>query len=464
MRFNRVTVAVAAALLSATSMSLAPRTAAADDLLEIYQAALASDPQIAAAESSMYAAGEGIIQSRALLLPTVTGTASINESTDSNRRVTSIPQSDGTVRFGPADGSSDIRQRTYRLQLQQSVYSRANYTRLAASRANSSRSQASYDVALDTLFIRVADAYFAALTATTNLEAAQAEEKAVQRQLDQADQRFEVGLSAITDVHEARARYDASRAAAILSQNQLDDAYEALAELTGKPVATVDPLAEEIALVRPVPDAPDAWVDTAKDESPALRVRKFELELANQNIETAKAGHLPTLSFSYDVTNSRAWGSSVSNNLDFPADSSLRDRGPGFTLNVPIFEGFATQSRVRQEYHDRDAAVDFYEQEERAVIRSTRTLFRAVVAGISEVEARKQALVSANSALEATQAGFEVGTRTIVDVLISQQVLFQAQRDYARARHDYLVNTLRLKQTAGTITVADIQAVNALLR
>jgi len=108
--------------------------------------------------------------------------------------------------------------------------------------------------------------------------------------------------------------------------------------------------------------------------------------------------------------------------------------------------------------------VDFYEQEERAVIRSTRTLFRAVVAGISEVEARKQALVSANSALEATQAGFEVGTRTIVDVLISQQVLFQAQRDYARARHDYLVNTLRLKQTAGTITVADIQAVNALLR
>ena len=134
------------------------------------------------------------------------------------------------------------------------------------------------------------------------------------------------------------------------------------------------------------------------------------------------------------------------------------------TLNVPIFEGLATQSAVRQRSHSRDAAADTLEQEQRAVVRTTRNAFRSVVAGISEVEARKQALVSAQSALEATQAGFEVGTRTIVDVLISQQVLFQAQRDHARARHDYLLNSLRLKQAAGTITVADLQQVNALLR
>ena len=133
-------------------------------------------------------------------------------------------------------------------------------------------------------------------------------------------------------------------------------------------------------------------------------------------------------------------------------------------LNVPIFEGLATQSRVRQQSHNRDVAADQFEQEQRAIVRATRKAYRAVSAGITEVEARTQALVSAQSALDATQAGFEVGTRTIVDVLISQQVLFQAQRDYALSRHNYLLNSLRLKQAAGTITVADLQAVNAVLQ
>lgn len=462
MRSNRLTATVAAALMSAAF--LAPASARADDLVEIYLAALASDPQVSAAESAMFAAGEGIVQSRAALLPNIAGSASLGDSIGSNTSVTSIPQPDGTVRFGPAAGSSDTRSRNYSVTLNQSVYDRANYTRLRAARANSSGFAARYDVALDLLFVRVAEAYFNALTATTNLEAAQAEETAVKRQLDQADQRFEVGLSAITDVHEARARSDAARAAAILAQNQLDDAYEALAELTGKPVGTLDPLAEEIALVKPSPEQPDSWVETAKEQSPALMARRAELDVARANVDTAKAGHLPRLGFRYDFADGGTWGSRSSNNLDFPAESDFRDRGPNLVLTVPIFEGFATQSRVRQESHNRDQASDFYEQEERAVVRSTRTLFRAVVAGISEVEARRQAQVSANAALEATQAGFEVGTRTIVDVLISQQILFQAQRDYARARHDYLVNTLRLKQTAGTITVADLQLVNALLK
>ncbi len=461
MRCNRLTATVAA-LLSAAF--LAPATARADDLLEIYRDALASDPQVSAAESQMFAAGENIVQARSALLPNISGTASLSEGNSSSTRVTSIPQPDGSVRFGPASSASDIRSRRYGVNLNQSVYNHANYTQLRAARASSTGFAARYDVALDTLFIRVAEAYFNALTATTNLEAALAEEKAVKRQLDQADQRFEVGLSAITDVHEARARADGARAAAILAQNLLDDAYEALIELTGKPVGTLEPLAEEIALVKPSPEQPESWVETAKEQSPALMVRKAELDVARANVDTAKAGHLPRLDFNYNISDSGAWGSSSTSSFDFPADSDSRDRGPALTLTVPIFEGFSTQSRIRQEVHNRDIATDTYEQEERAVVRRTRTLFRAVVSGISEVEARRQALVSANAALEATQAGFEVGTRTIVDVLISQGTLFNAQREYARARHDYLVNTLRLKQTAGTITVADLQLVNALLK
>lgn len=438
--------------------------AQAADLVQIYEAARASDPQLAAAESAMLASGESVVQARATLLPNLSGSASLGDSNSNSSRLTSIPQPDGTVRFGQADGSGDTTTRTYRLQLSQSIYNHSNYTRLRGARAGAARGVANYDAALDTLIVRVAEAYFGALTATTNLEAAQAEEKAVKRQLEQAEQRFEVGLSAITDVHEARARFDASRAATILSQNRLDDAYEALTELTGKPLGDVRPLADEIKLNRPDPDRTEDWVQTAEAQSPALAIRRYELEQAEDAIATARAAHLPTISADYSWSDSTTWGSQASNDLQFPADSTGRDHGFGLTLNVPIFEGFATQSRVRQETFNRDAAADQYEREKRSVVRSTRNAFRAVVAGISEVEARKQAQVSAQSALDATQAGFEVGTRTIVDVLLSQQILFQAQRDYASARHEYLLNSLRLKQSAGTITMADLQLVNALLK
>lgn len=439
--------------------------AAAADLAQIYEMARASDPQLAAAESAMYAAGEGVVQARAALLPNLAGTAQLGDSNSANAQISPRPTDDGTgVTFGRGEGSGDSTTRTYRLSLTQSIYNHSSYTRLRGARAGQSRAAAAYDAALDALIVRVSEAYFGALTATTNLEAAQAEEKAVKRQLEQAEQRFEVGLSAITDVHEARARHDAARAAAILSQNQLDDAHEALAELTGQPIADVRALAEDIKLAPPEPNKLEAWVETARAESAALAIRRHELEQAEHAVATAKAAHLPTLGADYTWLNQDTWGTTTSNAFSYPADSSFRDHGWGLTLNVPIFEGFATQSGVRQQIHNRDAAADALEQESRTVVRSTRNAFRSVVAGISEVEARKQALVSAQSALDATQAGFEVGTRTIVDVLISQQVLFQAQRDYARARHDYLLNTLRLKQAAGTITVADVQGVNALLR
>lgn len=451
-------------LLSATLALAMSAPLAAADLLSIYEKARASDPQLAAAEAQAASAGEGIIQARAALLPNVTGTASLEDSDSESTQLTSIPQADGTVRFGPSNGESDTRSRAYSVRLTQTVYNHGNYMRLRGARAFASQFEANYEAALDALAIRVAEAYFALLTANTNLEAAQAEEKAVQRQLDQAEQRFQVGLSAITDVHEARARYDASRAAAILAQNQLDDSFEALAELTGEPVDAVKSLVDEIKMTRPNPDKLDDWVATALDQNPTLAARKFALEQNESDILAAKAAHLPTLSASVNWVDNSTWGSRANNTFEFPAQSSFQDLGMGLTLSVPIFEGFATQSRVRQAVYERDASGDQLEQERRAVVRRTRSAYRSVIAGMSEVEARQQALVSAQSALEATQAGFEVGTRTIVDVLISQQVLFQAQRDFARARHDYIVNGLRLKQSAGTIDVADLQAVNALLK
>jgi len=282
--------------------------------------------------------------------------------------------------------------------------------------------------------------------------------------LDQAEQRFEVGLSAITDVHEARARADQSRASAILAQNAVDDALQALEEITGQPVGQLKRLREELPLDPPEPAIPDQWVDQAVSLSPSLKSREYQLESANHAVDTAKAGHYPTVSAFVSYSDNTTRGDRTFAGIPGLADSEDERTTIGVTLNVPIFAGGATQSGVRQAVYNREAAVDNVEAERRAVTRSTRNAYRAVIAGLSEVQARQQALVSARSALEATEAGFEVGTRTIVDVLISQQVLFQAQRDHSQARHNLVLNRLRLKQSSGTIDVADLQQINALLQ
>jgi outer membrane protein len=439
--------------------------AGASDLMTVYQQARQSDPQLQAAEARKFGESERVVQARAALLPQVSGTASYGDDNGTGTFGAPRPfqRPDGSVGFGPTVSESDTNSRAYGVTLRQSVYDHSNYTRLDAARALRARGEADYDAALDNLFIRVSVAYFEALTATTNLDAARAEETAVGRQLEQAEQRFEVGLTAITDVHEARARFDSARAAVILAQNQLDDAYEALNELTGEPVDMLKAVSPEIPLVMPEPNDPEQWVQVALEQNPALASRRFSLDAAEADVRTAKAGHLPTLGFEASRRTADGWGLSTQNDFENSARSSTFDTALGLVLTVPIFEGFATQSGVRQSVHIRDATADQLEQERRAVTRQVRNAFRAVAAGMSEIEARNQALVSARSALEATQAGFEVGTRTIVDVLLSQQQLFVAQREYARARHTFIVAGLRLKQAAGVIDVADFQAVNELL-
>jgi outer membrane protein len=452
-------------LALALGLALAAGQATAADLLTVYQQARQSDPQLQAAESRKFAEGERVVQARSALLPRVSGSAtwSDNEDTSAFGSPQPFQRPDGTLGFGPTVSEGDDNTRRYAITLRQAIYDHSNYTRLDAARALRSRGAADYDAALDGLFIRVATAYFDALTATSNLDAARAEEKAVGRQLEQAEQRFEVGLTAITDVHEARARYDSARANVILAQNQLDDAYEALQELTGQPVDTLKAVRTDIPMAMPEPNDPEQWVQVALDESPALASRRFALDAAEADLRTAKAGHLPTLGLEASRSTSDTWGVNLRNGFANSARSSFFGNSLSVVLNVPIFEGFATQSGVRQGVYNRDAAADLFEQEKRSIVRAVRNAYRAVVAGMSEIEARKQAVVSAQSALEATQAGFEVGTRTIVDVLLSQQQLFAAQREYARARHTFIVAGLRLKQAAGVIDVADIQAVNDLL-
>ena len=437
--------------------------AGATDLMDAFELARSSDPQLAAAEATSLASREGVVISRSALLPQISGSASLTDTDGSSRSRSLERLDDGSFIPRESSGASDSRARNYSVNLSQSIYDHGNYTRLRASRARADRSQADYDAAQQGLMLRVSESYFSVLTAIDSLAFARAEQRAVKRQLDQAEQRFEVGLTAITDVHEARARYDGSRAAAIAASNALDDQREFLAEITGRYVENLRGLGDTFKPQLPEPANAGKWVDVALKASPSLRASELALLAAGHDVETARSGHLPRLSLSAGRSNGDNWGEASNFGFSIPTSGSSQGNSIGLTLSVPIFSGFATQAGLRQAIYSRDATQDRYEQDRRAVTRSVRNAYRALEAGISEIAAREQALVSARSALEATEAGFEVGTRTIVDVLLSQQQLFQAQRDYSQARHNFLVNGLRLKTAAGDIQVNDIKRVNALL-
>ncbi|HEX5757519.1 MAG TPA: TolC family outer membrane protein [Arenimonas sp.] len=434
--------------------------ASAADLMQAYELARDSDPQLAAAEAQMLGQGEGVVQSRSALLPQLTGSASLSRSDGDSSSISINVDENDAISFGPSSGGSDTTTRSYSLDLRQSLYDHGNYARLDAAKARAKQAEADYRAAADGLVVRVADAYFAVLTAIESLASSRAEERAVKRQLDQAEKRLEVGLAPITDVHEARARFDAARANAIAAANALDDAREALAEITGKPLENLRGLSPDFKPEHTDTRGAAYWVDQALGGNPSLLARELALTAAEEDVSSARAGHLPTLSATASLNDRATWGTSTSNANTIPATSASDGHTVGVTLSVPLFSGFATQSRVRQALHTRDAASEQLEQQRRAVTRQTRNAYRALVAGAAEVEARRLSVVSAQAAYEASEAGLEVGTRTIVDVLITQQSLFQAQREYARARHAFLVNELRLKQAAGNIGVNDLEAVN----
>jgi len=435
----------------------------ATDLMQAYDLARLSDPQLKISDAQKRAQGEGVVQARASLLPQVNASVSINRSQG---------RSSGNQVFAgqPTDINSTYStstDRTSGVQVNQSVFDYANYTRLGASKARAEQAEFQYAAADDSLIVRVADAYFHVLTSIETLASARAQERAVKRQLDQADKRLEVGLAPITDVHEARARHDIAQADAIAAANALDDAYEALAEITGQPVTNLKGLAPNFQPENTDPRTLEDWVKLAEDNNPTLKADQEALAAAEKDVGTARAGHYPTLSANASYNDDANWGDSTRRALlpTSPIDFGNSRTGTSFglTLTVPIFSGFATQSRVRQALDLRDIAADQLEQQKRAILHQTRTAYRSLLAGKAEVEARRQAVVSAKAAYEAGEAGLEVGTRTIVDVLIAEQQLFQARTDYANARNVFMVNLLRLKQAAGILEVSDIEAVNRAL-
>ena len=440
-------------LMTAALFITAP--AFAVDLVGIHDLAVKSDPQLQAAVYRRQATSENERQAWSNLLPTISGSAGATRGDTS----TSIQ--------GTKVDDSDTDTERYGLDLRQSLYAQSNYENLDIARGQVSQAEAVYQIAYQDFLVRVAGGYFGVLTAQDGVIFAEAEEKALQRQFEQAEQRFEVGLTAVTDVHESRAQYDNARARAIVSRNNLADAKQVLYELTGQYFDDIDPLQEVLPLVRPLPDNAQEWVDMAMLYNPVVISAHKGVEIADATTRLQRSGHFPTLDLVASYSNFTNNEFVIRDDFQNPIGvTSLvnSDTRIGLQLNVPIYQGGVVSSRTRQARSTLNAVNEDLDRQQRAAVRQTNNAYRAVIAGIEQVTAFKQAMVSAEAALEATQAGFEVGTRTIVDVLIAQQRYFSAQRDNSLARHTYIVDHLRLKAAAGLLAEDDLRQVNTILQ
>jgi outer membrane protein len=427
--------------LTAALLLAGCQLAMAEDLIQLYQRAQHNDPQIRAARATRLAAGQAKPIARAGLLPNLSASGDVNYN---DTKVNGGSHSNNTSRDAA-------------LSVTQPVYRRDRFIRLDQADDQISQAEATLQQAEQDLRLRVAQAYFGVLAAEDNLTFSEAEKEAIARQLDQAKRRFEVGLIAITGVHEAQARYDASRANVITSRNQQDNAFEVLREIVGGEVGELHKLMDTIPLNMPEPANLDHWAKVALDNNPAVVAARYQLAVAQEEVEVQRSGHYPTLDLVGSYGLSRNSYSSL-------GTSDVDSASIGLQLAVPLYAGGGITAATTQARFNSDAARENLESQRRAASRQVRDAYRGMEASISSVKALKAGTVSSASALEATQAGFEVGTRTLVDVLNAQSDLFRAQRDYAQSRYDYVLNLLSLKQAAGTVSAEDMAKVNGWLK
>lgn len=439
--------------LLAGLLAFGSATASANSLLDIYQLALENDAQLKADEAAYRAGLEIKTISRSGLLPQIDGSASYSTSETE------------TTNFINPDASGTFEQDTsgWQVSLNQPLFNMASWYNYKRGAVLSERAEAEFSAAQQNLILRVAEAYFNVLRAAANLETALSEEKAFKQQLEQTSQRYDVGLTAITEVHEAQAVYDTANATALQARGNLGIAYEALEVLTGQSHDQIAPLVEEFTVVSPVPADRHAWVEFALQNNYSLKAARLSSEAARQNAKASSSQHLPTLSGSASYNEGTQEGTQYFGQ-PVPTDSESEGYRFGVTLNIPLFSGGRVSGQRRQAHAESLQARSQMHFAERNVVQSTRALHLSVDIGVAQIRARKQAIVSSESALEATQAGYEVGTRNLVEVLLAQRAVYQARRDYDNALYDYIIDTFELRQVAGMLTPADIQRINESLQ
>jgi len=439
-------------LIIAITAAIGSTNVQADDLLTVYHQALLNDPVVLKSQAQFMIVKEDIVQARSVLLPKLS--ASGGYSTGEQESYQTPDNSPAYV------GNSEFSSLTYSANLNMQLYHHDSWLRLGNAEKAAHQSDLTYQVAKQDLITRVTSAYFDLLSTKDDLVFATAEKDAIARQLEQTKQRFSVGLTAITDVYEAQAQFDSAVTEEIRAENAIFQAEEELRVITNSYPRNVSVLnTDRFSTNTPVPNSADEWQVTAEAKNLDLIAAKVGIDIAQDNIDIARSGHYPTLDFGAQYSG-KDDESTFENNptIDVPG---LNGYSLGVELNIPIYSGGAIQSSVRKAQNSFVLASQDLSLTHRSVVRTTRNAYNTVIAAISAIKAFEQSVLSAKKALEATEAGFEVGTRTIVDVLDSTQNLYNAKRNLSTTRYAYIQNVLLLKRAAGTITDEDISAINS---
>jgi len=405
-----------------------------ETLKEIYQLAEDNDHQLQADKASYLADKESVAINRSELLPEISGAASV---------------SDETIHKDGPTPTEDVDEMVYEVKLTQSIINFSNWYRYQQGKIQSKLAAVRYAAAQQSLVFRATEAYVNVLSALDQLTTSHAEEKAFSHQLEQIRQRYEVGLISINDVLEAQAAYDSATANTFEAQGALGIQFDALGVLTGQVHDSIASLKPDFPVKPPSPIDRQQWIELALENNYDLIVSKLAAEAAGYNTKSTTSDHYPTLSgnVSYGGQDRDATALTGINR---------ETQKIGLALSIPIYTGGKTSARRRQAYQNEMKAREEHLLLKRNTIQSARALHLSVVTDVRQVVARKQAIISNQSALEAIQAGYDTGTRDIVDVVNAQNNLFQAQRDYFNSLYDYILNSLRLEEVAGKLVPADL--------
>lgn len=448
---NKLLTCLIAALFAAPAWAAEP----AQDLITTYRKAQGSDPQWAAARSANLAAQEKLVQGRALLLPS----ASLSANTSHNQ--TDVKSEPGGVSQFSYNGFDKYETYGYSLSISQPLYRKQNSVQYEQSKTLVAQADEQLKNAQLDLMVRVSQAYFEVLLAQDTIDLIAAQKAAIAQQLEQAKANFEVGTSTITDVHEAQARYDLIIAQEILAVNDLEAKRRAVQSLTGDRPQRLAPGRNDLQVTVPEPVDMEKWVDIAEQNNYTLKIQQQALTYAEQQVEFAKAGHLPTVDIVGTYNDSRATGGVAEEIRGYNTDT--KSGLIGLQLQIPLYQGGAITSREREAVANRQKAQDDLESVRRDIDLQARQSYLKVSTAVAEVKAYEQALISSQSQLDSTQLGYEVGVRTSVDVLNAQQQLYKAKRDLLLARYGWMLSVIRLKAAAGTLTEDDLANTNTLL-
>ena len=455
-------------LLTLLALVCSAAAAPAADLLAVYQRALQNDPQLREAEATRLAALEAKPQALSALLPQLSGSGVVTREKDTGSTNTtepvSAPGQPTVLESFPFDGRVDTTTHRYGVDLKQNVFRWENWVALKRADAQVAQAEADYQAARQDLMERVAQRYFDVLSAQDDLEAQQVALVSINRQLEQAESRYQIGLIAVTDVEEARAAHDSGAAAVIASKRTLASNQELLREITGEAIDTLARPIEPFELASPDPVSEDRWVEMALQQNLALVSSRLAADIARENVSAARGGHFPSL----DLVGSRY--KDTSNGTDTFTDGTSaggttldqQQRTIGLQLTFPIYSGGMVSSQVRQAVYLHRAAKERVERVARQTEHDARDSYLGVLSEISRVKALRRAVESNAISLHATESGYEAGTRTAVDVLQSRQLWVQAQTDYARSRYDYMLNVIKLQQAAGTLSQQSLEKLNTL--